>query len=154
MTLEQAMDFLHCTEWKGSRLGLGRMEELLNHLGNPQNCLRFIHVAGTNGKGSVCAMLSSILTQAGYQVGLYTSPHLWRINERMQICGREITDDDLCLHAALVAAASATMDDAPTEFEIITAMAFSYFGATDCDLLVLEVGLGARLHATHVCPDP
>ena len=154
MTLEEALAFIHCTDWKGSRLGLDRMRELLKRLGDPQETLKFIHVAGTNGKGSTCAMLASILKAAGYRTGLYTSPHLFRVNERMNINGTEISDEALIDAAAAVRDAAAGMADQPTEFEIITAMALYYFCRERCDLVVLEVGLGGRLDATNVIPPP
>lgn len=84
MELNEALAFIHATDWKGSRLGLERMRELMHRLGNPQDSLKFIHVAGTNGKGSTSTMLASILTAAGYKTGLYTSPHLVRVNERFR----------------------------------------------------------------------
>ena len=95
MTYTQALDFIHSTCWKGSRPGLERTIELAARLGNPQNSLKFIHVAGTNGKGSTSAMLAAILQRAGYRVGLYTSPFIIRFNERMQINGLDISDEEL-----------------------------------------------------------
>ena len=92
MELNEALAFIHATDWKGSRLGLERMRELMHRLGNPQDSLKFIHVAGTNGKGSTSTMLASILTAAGYKTGLYTSPHLVRVNERFRINGSDIPD--------------------------------------------------------------
>jgi dihydrofolate synthase/folylpolyglutamate synthase len=154
MTLAQALDFIHRTDWKGSRLGLDRMRTLMHTLGDPQQELKFLHVAGTNGKGSTAAMLASILTAAGYKTGLYTSPHLWRINERFSIDGTEISDEALCKAAEQVAQAAAAMDDRPTEFEILTATAFVYFCAQQCDYVVLEVGLGGRLDATNIIGVP
>ena len=96
MELNEALAFIHATDWKGSRLGLERMRELMHRLGNPQDSLKFIHVAGTNGKGSTSTMLASILTAAGYKTGLYTSPHLVRVNERFRINGSDIPDAALC----------------------------------------------------------
>lgn len=154
MGIEETMQFIHATSWMGSRLGLERMRELMRLLGDPQNELRFIHVAGTNGKGSVCAMLSSILTEAGYHTGLYTSPHLIRVNERMKIDGADISDEGLITTAAQVKLAVDKMEDKPTEFEIITAMAFLYFRLQNCDIVVLEVGLGGRLDATNIISTP
>ena len=155
MNYEEALAFVRGTDWKGSRLGLERMRCLMARLGNVQDDLKIIHVAGTNGKGSVSTMLSSVLTAAGYKTGLYTSPHLVRENERMRINGADISDEDFCPAAQAVKAASDGMDDAPTEFEILTAMAFRYFAKEKCDAVVLEVGLGGRLDATNViaCPE-
>ena len=149
MELNEALAFIHATDWKGSRLGLERMRELMHRLGNPQDSLKFIHVAGTNGKGSTSTMLASILTAAGYKTGLYTSPHLVRVNERFRINGADIPDAALCRAAEAVKEAAGGMSDAPTEFEILTAMGFRHFAAEKCDAVVLEVGLGGRLDATN-----
>ncbi len=154
MGIEEALQFTHSTSWMGSRLGLDRMQDLMLRLGNPQDELRFIHVAGTNGKGSACAMLSSILTAAGYWTGLYTSPHLVRVNERMKINGEEISDENLINTVEHVKAVVDQMEEKPTEFEIITAMAFLYFRKQQCEIVVLEVGLGGRLDATNVITVP
>lgn len=154
MTLEEAVAFIHCTDWKGSRLGLERMTDLMHRLGDPQDNLHFIHVAGTNGKGSVCAMLSAILTQAGYCTGMYTSPHLFRLNERIKINGTDISDSDLITLAEEVKTAVDQMAEQPTEFEIITAMAFCFFAEQHCGVVVLEVGLGGRLDATNISKAP
>ena len=154
MNYEEAMAFIHCTDWKGSRLGLDRMNELMERLGRPERELKFVHVAGTNGKGSVCAFLSSILASAGYKTGMYTSPHLFRVNERMKINGTEITDERLIEVTERVQKVCAAMEDAPTEFEIITAIAFCYYAEEKCDIVVLEVGLGGRMDATNVIPAP
>ena len=154
MELNEALAFIHATDWKGSRLGLERMRELMHRLGNPQDSLKFIHVAGTNGKGSTSTMLASILTAAGYKTGLYTSPHLVRVNERFRINGADIPDAALCRAAEAVKEAAGGMSDAPTEFEILTAMGFWHFAAEKCDAVVLEVGLGGRMDSTNVIPAP
>lgn len=154
MTYPEALDWLEQVGRGGSRLGLDRVKAYLAKLGDPQDQIPMIHVAGTNGKGSVSACLSAILTRAGYRVGMYTSPHLDRFNERFRIRGEEISDADF---AALVSQGRAvweTMEDKPTEFEVITALAFLYFAQSACDLVVLEVGLGGRLDATNVIPTP
>lgn len=154
MNLTEAMEFIHSTSWQGSRLGLERISSLMNRLGNPQNELHFIHVAGTNGKGSVCMMLSSILTRAGYKTGLFTSPHLIRFNERMKINGIDITDDELITLIERIKPYVDEMKEKPTEFELITAMAFLYFKMKRCNIVVLEVGLGGRLDSTNIIPAP
>lgn len=154
MTYEEALAFIHQTDWKGSRLGLERMRELMGLLGNPQERLRFVHVAGTNGKGSTCAMLASVLTAAGYRTGMYISPHLVRVNERISVNGSDISDSDLIAAAEQVRDAAGNMADQPTEFEIITAMALCHFASQQCDIVVLEVGLGGRLDATNIIPPP
>ena len=95
MTYEEALKYIHSVTWLGSKPGLSRITELCSLIGDPQNCLRFIHVAGTNGKGSTTSMLSSILFEAGYKVGTFTSPYVFRFNERMAVNGEPIADEDL-----------------------------------------------------------
>ena len=150
MTYTQALDFIHSTCWKGSRPGLERTIELADRLGDPQNSLKFIHVAGTNGKGSTSAMLAAILQKAGYRVGLYTSPFIIRFNERMRIDGQDIPDDDLAEITEFVKPHAEAMTDTPTEFELITAIALVYFSRNACDYVVFEVGMGGRLDSTNV----
>lgn len=154
MTLETALGFIHSTDWKGGRPGLECITELMNRLGNPHNHLRYIHVVGTNGKGSVCAMLSEILTDANYKTGLFTSPHIHRVNERMKINGTDISDNALLSLVEKLQPQVAQMVEKPTEFEIITALAFLYFQKQNCDIVILEAGLGGRLDATNVIPTP
>ena len=154
MRIEEAMAFIHQTSWKGSRLGLERVTELMHLLGDPQDELHCVHVAGTNGKGSTAAMLASVLTQAGYKTGLYTSPYIYRFHERMKINGREISDEALAALAVRIKPQVERMADQPTEFEVITALAFSYFKEQQCDLVVLEVGLGGRLDSTNIIRTP
>ena len=154
MTIQERLDFIHRTSWMKSRPGLERITELMHLLGDPQKNLRFIHVAGTNGKGSTTAMLSSVLRKAGYRTGMYTSPHLWRVHERFCINGEDISDEELCAVAEEVRPCADQMEDQPTEFEIITAIAFKYFKDKGCDLVVLEVGLGGRFDATNVIEQP
>ncbi|MBQ3195204.1 MAG: bifunctional folylpolyglutamate synthase/dihydrofolate synthase [Clostridia bacterium] len=150
MTVEQALGYIHSVSWMGSRPGLGRTRELLALMGNPQNALRFVHVAGTNGKGSTSAMIASILRQAGYKVGLYTSPYILRFNERMQVNGTEISDTELAEITEYVKPFAESMQDHPTEFELVTAIGFEYFARQRCDIVVLEVGLGGELDSTNV----
>ena len=150
MTYTQALDFIHSTCWKGSRPGLERTVELTTRLGNPQNSLKFIHVAGTNGKGSTSAMLAAILQKAGYRVGLYTSPFIIRFNERMRIDGQDIPDDELAEITEFVKPHAEAMTDTPTEFELITAIALVYFARHNCDYVVFEVGMGGRLDSTNI----
>ncbi len=154
MNKQEAMDFITSTNWKGSSLGLARMKQLMDNVGNPQNDLHFIHVAGTNGKGSCCAMLNQILITSGYRTGMYTSPHLINYEERFIVNNHQINEEDFCEAAEAVKKAADKMDDKPTEFEIMTAMAFYYFRKAGCDVVVLEVGLGGRLDATNVIENP
>ena len=150
MTYNEALEYIHSVSWKGSRPGLSRITELCERLGHPERSLSFIHVAGTNGKGSVCRMLSCILESAGYRVGLYTSPFVERFNERIMLDNRDISDDELAEITEYVRPFADSMEDLPTEFELITAIAFEYFCRKGCDYVVLEVGLGGRLDSTNV----
>ncbi|MBE6692139.1 MAG: bifunctional folylpolyglutamate synthase/dihydrofolate synthase [Ruminococcaceae bacterium] len=154
MNYNQALEYIHSVEWLGSRPGLSRTQELLSKLGNPQEGVKFVHVAGTNGKGSTCAMLNSVLMQAGYRVGLYTSPYIVRFNERMCINGEPISDTELADLVEIIKPIADGMEDKPTEFEIITALAFLYFKKHCCDIVVLEVGMGGRLDSTNVIDSP
>ncbi|HOA84751.1 MAG TPA: folylpolyglutamate synthase/dihydrofolate synthase family protein [Bacillota bacterium] len=138
----------------GSRPGLERISRVLGMMGNPQEGMRFIHVTGTNGKGSFCAMTESILRAAGYRTGLYVSPHILRVNERMSVNRRDISDDELAEIATYVRSFSDRLPDRLTEFEFVTAIAFEYFRRQACDVVVLEVGMGGRLDATNVIKDP
>ncbi len=148
------MKYIHRVAWTGSRPGLDRIKELLAALGDPQDSLKFIHVAGTNGKGSFCSMLDSVLRCAGYKVGLYTSPYIERFNERMAVQGEPISDEELSDITTRVRAFADKMADPPTEFELITAVAMVYFAEHGCDYVVLEVGMGGRLDATNVIKTP
>lgn len=154
MTYEEALSYIHSVCWKGSKLGLERTRELLGKLGNPEKKLKFIHIAGTNGKGSTAAMLASILEEAGYKVGLYTSPFINRFNERMQIDHEQIPDGELAELTERIRPFADAMEDAPTEFELITALAMVYFAGHRCDIVVLEVGMGGELDSTNVIDVP
>ena len=155
MTIQEALTYLHDVSWRGSRLGLSRTRELLRRLGDPQKRLRFVHVAGTNGKGSTSAMLAAILRAAGARTGLYTSPFLMRFNERMQCDGVPISDEALAALTERTRAEAEAMAEHPTEFELITALAMLWFAQERCDIVVLEVGLGGALDSTNVidCPE-
>ena len=141
-------------EFFGSKPGLTRIRELLEKLGNPQKQLRFVHIAGTNGKGSCAAMTASILRAAGFKTGLYTSPYLYRFNERMQINGRQIEDEALAEIVSRVRPAAEAMADHPTEFELMTAAALLWYAQEKCEITVLEVGLGGRFDATNIIDAP
>lgn len=138
----------------GINLGLERIKKLLHKLNNPQEKIPLIHVAGSNGKGSVCAYLSSVLTEAGYQVGRYTSPHLIQWNERICINQIPIPDPDLIHFLEKVISVINPQEESPTQFEIITATAWLYFAEKKVDIAVMEVGLGGRLDATNICEHP
>lgn len=138
----------------GVHLGLERIQRLLSDLDNPHHQVPIIHVAGTNGKGSVCAYLSSVLTAAGYRVGRYTSPHLVSWCERICLNGQPIAPAALAMTLAMVEAAIAPDAETPTQFEVITAAAWLYFAQQAVDVAVIEVGLGGRLDATNVVDAP
>lgn len=154
MNYESALEYIHAVQWAGHKPGLSRTRTLLAALGDPHKKLRFVHVAGTNGKGSTAAMLASCLQAAGYRVGLYTSPFINRFNERIQVNGEQIPDDALVRLVERVRPAADAMADVPTEFEIITALGMLWFAEEKCDIVVLEVGLGGRLDSTNVIDAP
>lgn len=154
MTYEEAVAYIHSVVWKGSRPGLSRITELLKLLGNPQDELRFIHIAGTNGKGSTSAMTESILRAAGYKTGLFVSPYIKEFNERIAFCGKPIDNASLSEITAEVKPFADRMEDSPTEFELITAIGFMYFKKMKCDVVVLETGMGGRLDSTNVIREP
>ena len=154
MTPEEALTYIHSVCWKGSIPGLGRTQELLQKMGNPQNQLQFVHIAGTNGKGSTAAMTASILRKAGYRTGLYTSPYIFRFHERMQVDGQCISDEELAEITEFVKPLAESMEDHPTEFELVTCIAMEYFKRHHCDVVSLEVGMGGELDSTNVIASP
>lgn len=154
MTNSSIETFLKKFERFGVNLGLEAIQHLLAELGNPHDRVPIIHVAGSNGKGSVCAYLSSVLTEAGYRVGRYTSPHLVSWCERICICDRPISPEDLYQVLQQVEAAIHPDRPSPTQFEVITAAMWLYFAQQEVDIAVIEVGLGGRLDATNVCDQP
>ena len=154
MNYDQALAYIHAVHWQGHKPGLDRIRTLLAALGNPHQKLQFVHIAGTNGKGSTAAMLDSCLRAAGYKVGLFTSPFINRFNERIQVNGVPIPDQDLVRLVEQVQPAAQAMQDVPTEFELITALGMLYFVQQHCDIVVLEVGLGGALDSTNIIPPP
>lgn len=154
MTATEAIEYIHSVCWKGSIPGLGRTQELLRRMGNPEKKLKFVHIAGTNGKGSTAAMTASILRKAGYRTGLYTSPFIYRFHERMQVNGVEISDEDLAAVTEFVRPLADTMPESPTEFELVCCIAFEYFARQNCDIVVLEVGMGGAMDSTNVIDVP
>ncbi|UKO98024.1 bifunctional folylpolyglutamate synthase/dihydrofolate synthase [Nostoc sp. UHCC 0870] len=138
----------------GVNLGLSRINRLLANLGNPHHQVSVIHVAGTNGKGSVCAYLSSVLTQAGYRTGRYTSPHLVNWTERICLNEQQISAEEFYELLLKVTAAAKLDSEYPTLFEVVTAAAWLYFAQQQVDIAVVEVGLGGRLDATNVISEP
>ena len=158
MNVSEAITYIEATHKFGTRLGLESMSLLLNEMGNPQDKLKFIHVAGTNGKGSTASMISGILKTAGYKTGLFTSPFLEAFNERIQLNSEPIEDDGLVAATVFVKehieVLMAQGEPHPTEFEMVTAVGLQYFYEKQVDLVVLEVGLGGRLDATNIIKDP
>ncbi len=155
--LDDALKKIDSLNVFGSRPGLDRVERLLSIMGNPQDKLSFVHVAGTNGKGSVCTMLSCVLTAAGYRTGIFTSPHIVSFGERMRLNGKDIPDEDIVRLTdklfPLVESLSA-QGVVITEFEFVTAMAFEWFAEKQADIVILETGLGGRLDSTNVISTP
>lgn len=158
MDYQESRAYIEDAQQYGSVLGLANMKELLNRLGNPQNDSRYIHVAGTNGKGSVIAYLYASLTAAGYRVGRYISPTIYSYRERLETAGEKISREQFAGYITQIAKVIDTMTAEglghPTPFEIETAAAFLYFKDQNCDLVLLEVGLGGNLDATNVIAAP
>lgn len=156
MTGKEAIEYIHSRLTFGSVLGLERISALCELLGNPQNNMRFIHIAGTNGKGSTSTMISEMLISAGYKTGLYTSPYVVDFRERIQLNGEMIPEDKLGEITQKVKAAADKLDGqgiCPTEFEILTAIAFVYYYESECDVVVLEVGMGGLYDSTNIIKD-
>jgi len=148
MDLKSALEKLYSLHTFGIKLGLENIQKFLSTLDNPQSKLKTIHIAGSNGKGSTAAFIASILMEYGYKVGLYTSPHFIRFNERIQINNVQIPDEYL---ANFITESEDYIDEHKlTFFEVTTAIAFKYFAENDVDFAVIETGLGGRLDATNV----
>lgn len=157
MNYEDAIARIESLNKFGMKIGLERIEKLLNLLGNPQDKIKFIHIAGTNGKGSTAKMLSSVLIDSGYRTGLFISPHVIDFCERIQINNNMISKNEISnLLEDIMPEVDAMAEhgDIITEFELITAMAFKYFADKDCDVVVLEVGLGGRGDSTNIISNP
>ncbi len=155
MNYEEAIALINSRLRFGSKLGLDNIRALLNEMGNPQKKLKFVHVAGTNGKGTTCTYISSILREAGYKTGLYTSPYVVEFRERFIINGEMIPENELIEQIKITSEACERLTTDITEFEFITALAFNWFYQSGCDIVVLEVGLGGRFDATNIidCPE-
>ncbi|MBC3795904.1 bifunctional folylpolyglutamate synthase/dihydrofolate synthase [Acetobacterium tundrae] len=158
MNITEAINYIEATHKFGTRLGLESMKNLLAEMGNPQDKLKFIHVAGTNGKGSTSAMIAATLKNAGYNTGLFTSPFLEKFNERIQLNNVPIDDESLVAATSFVKERIEVLlaqgEPHPTEFEMVTAVGLQYFYEKRTDIVVLEVGLGGRLDATNIIKDP
>lgn len=158
MKYKEALEYINDKDKFGSRLGLDSIRILLNLLGNPQNELKYIHIGGTNGKGSTASYISHVLKAGGYKTGLFTSPYIERFNERIQINGEDIPDEALGRITGIIRDKANTMVNLgyehPTTFEIITAIAFIYFQEEKTDYVILEVGLGGRFDSTNIIEKP
>ncbi len=158
MNYQETLDYIHGTYKFGKKIGLTNIKDLLKRLGNPEKQLKIIHIAGTNGKGSVSSFIHGGLMAAGYRVGLFTSPFLETFRERMQINGVKISEDHLVESAARIKEKIEDMvnegKNHPSEFEVVTAIALDYFHRQSVDYLVLEVGLGGRFDATNAVEEP
>jgi len=158
MTYEEARGYIDKTKRFGSKPGLSRIRALLSSMGDPQNRMKYVHVAGTNGKGSTSAMIASVLRTAGYKTGLYISPYVVDFLERIQLDGEKISEEDFAFHVSKIASKVEKLCreglEQPTEFEILTAIAFDYYACKGCDFVSLEVGLGGRFDATNVINAP
>jgi dihydrofolate synthase/folylpolyglutamate synthase len=149
MNFAEALEWLYSTQQFGIKLGLENTHRLLDAAGNPERECRFLHVAGTNGKGSVCAMLDSILRAAGHRTGLYTSPHLVDFRERIRVNGEVIPEADGARILTQLRDATRNWDHAPTFFELATVLAIRHFADAKTDFVVLETGMGGRLDSTN-----
>ncbi len=153
-TYNEAISYIENYTWSETKLGLERTKKLLELAGSPHKKLKIIHVAGSNGKGSTCAMLSSIIKEAGYKVGLYVSPHIETFCERIQINGNNIPKNDLAYITSQIAELADSMEEHPSQFEIVTVIALKYFAEQSCDAVVLEVGMGGKLDSTNAIDAP
>ena len=151
---QDTLDYLARIRRRGSRPGLSRITELCARLGNPQVGMRFIHVAGTNGKGSVCAMLESVLGAAGYRTGMYVSPGLCEPGDGIRVSGCPIGRDALASLIGEIQWIAESMTDPPTEFELLTAVALCAFARAKCQMIIMEAGMGGRLDSTNVIDSP
>lgn len=151
MEIEKLLDELYSYSMHGIKLGLENIKTLCKEMGEPQKDYKVIHIAGTNGKGSTSTTIETILLEAGYRVGKYTSPHILKFNERIRVNGQDITDEDIVKYYQLVKDIVAKTGLRPTFFEMTTAMMFKYFSDLKLDYVVLETGMGGRFDATNVC---
>ncbi len=154
MNYEEALAYLNDYGWSNTKFGLSRTFELLAGLGDPQKKLRFVHVAGTNGKGSTCAMAAQILQSAGYRTGLYISPFIQDFCERIQVNGQPIPHEAIAEITEKIHEISEGMEEHPSHFEMITAIGMEYFAREHCDIVVLEVGMGGEFDSTNVIDPP
>ncbi len=154
MTYQEALQYIHSVNWTKCRPSLGRIREMMDKMDNPDRSLRFIHIGGTNGKGSTSAMMAAVLQASGYTVGLYTSPFINHFGERMQINGEMISHEEVALITEYIKPIAESLSEIPSEFDIITAMAMEFFKRHHCDIVVLEVGMGGEFDSTNFISTP
>ena len=154
MNYQETLVYINAVSYKGSVPGLSRIRELLRLIGDPQKKLKFIHIGGTNGKGSTAAFLSYVLVEAGYKTGLFISPYIEEFNERIQFNNQNISNDELAEITSFIRPFAESMEDEPTEFELYMAIACEYYARKECDIVVLEVGMGGEFDATNVIDSP
>ncbi len=154
MNIHETLQYINSFTWSKTRLGLGRTRELLSRLDNPQKKLSFVHVAGSNGKGSTCAMIESVLRCSGYITGLYLSPYIEDFKESFQCAGEYITDEELSEITEQVKFVADAMEDHPSQFELKTAIGLLFFAKRRCDIIVLETGMGGEFDSTNVIDAP
>ncbi len=154
MTYEESLEYINKLRSLGSKPGLCRITELIKLIDNPHKDLKIVHVTGTNGKGSVCAMIESVLIKAGYKTGRFSSPWIEKINEYISVCGEPISDSDFSEVLTYVKSFANEMEDKPTEFEVITAVAFEHFKREKCNVVIIESGMGGLSDATNFIDEP
>ncbi len=154
MTGQEAITYIHSMTWDRSATGYEHAKRLLEHMGNPEKQLKYVHIGGTNGKGSTAAMLASVFRAAGYKTGLYTSPFLYRFHERMQIDGIPISDEELGTITKEVKEIVERENLHPSEFALVCCIAFAYFKRQGCEMVILEVGMGGANDSTNVIQQP
>jgi len=154
MNKQETIEYIELSEKRAKKTNIDRIKTLMQLLGNPEKGLKFVHVTGSNGKGSTCAMIANVLQTAGYKTGLFTSPHLMEYNERIRLNGIDISDEDLAYYAEIVKKAAKNMQEIPAVFEKLFAIAMLYYKDQKPDIVVLEVGIGGRLDTTNVIEPP
>ncbi len=154
MNYKETLEYIKCLQNLGSKPGLSRVTELACLMGNPQNSLKIIHVTGTNGKGSTCAMIESVLVKAGYKTGKFSSPWIEKINEYICINGQPISDDEFAQAVTGAKDFADKMEECPTEFEVITVAAYNWFEKQKCDVVIMETGMGGLADATNIISKP
>lgn len=154
MNYQESLEYIKSLQALGSKPGLSRVTELAELMGNPQNELKIIHVTGTNGKGSTCAMIESVLIKAGYKTGKFSSPWIEKINEYISVSGNSLSDDDFAKALSETAEFADKMPDHPTEFEVITVAAYNWFKKQKCDIVIVETGMGGTGDATNIIEKP